>query len=452
MPYPALTTGSRRKIAVVGSGVAGLSAAWLLSKAHDVSLFERDHWTGGHAHTVDVPSGQGSIAVDTGFIVYNEQNYPNLTALLRHLAVASAPSDMSFSASMDAGGFEYSSASINQFVGQRRNLLRPRFWRLTRDLLRFYLNPSRLLEAARDPGLSLGAYLEREGYSSVFVEDHILPLSAAIWSTTPSEIKAYPLTAFARFFMSHGLLDMFHRPSWRTVDGGSREYVNRLVAAIGTVHLSRGVRRLIRGPAGVIVEDGAGNPELFDDVVLAVHADEALALLGDADGLERQILGAFRYTANTAVLHADPRLMPRSRRVWSSWNFIGQADDRGAEQLTVTYWMNRLQNIDPRTPLFVTLNPRVEPKPETVLGRFSYTHPFFDRTALTAQGALHRLQGRRRTWFCGAHFGYGFHEDALQSGLAVAEALGGVARPWQHSVEADRIATAVPAGASLIAA
>jgi len=439
-PFPSVE--GRKKIAVIGSGVAGLSAAWLLGERHDVTLYEKDSWVGGHAHTVEVSTPVGPVAVDTGFIVYNERNYPNLTALFAHLGVATAPSDMSFSASMDEGGFEYSSASVGRYAGQRRNILRPRFWRMTRDLLRFYRDPAVLLEAAAREDVTLGAFLEREGYSPTFVEDHILPMSAAIWSTTPAEIRRYPLAAFARFFSSHGLLSITDRPDWRTVAGGSREYVAKLAAGIATFR--RGAKRVTRTASGVIVEDHEGRTDRFTDVVLASHADESLALLTDADRLERQTLGAFRYTSNEAVLHSDARLMPRTRRVWSSWNFIGQAADRDEQQLTVTYWMNRLQGIDNRAPLFVTLNPRRQPAPEMVLGRFQYSHPFFDQTALGTQSELWRLQGRRRTWFCGAYFGYGFHEDALQSGLAVAEALGGMKRPWRHSSEDDRIARAAP--------
>lgn len=442
-PDPTPSPSERKKIAVIGSGIAGLSAAWLLGQRHAVSLFEKDSWVGGHAHTVEVAAPIGRVAVDTGFIVYNERNYPNLTHLFRHLGVATAPSDMSFSASIDSGQFEYSSASVNNYIGQRRNLIRPRFWRMTRDLLRFYRDSS-LLEKAGEKEITLGEYLSAEGYSATFVEDHILPISAAIWSTTPDEIRSYPLAAFVRFFSSHGLLSIANRPDWRTVAGGSREYVSKLVAEIHDVRSGAGVREVRRAANGVIVTDTDGRAERFTDVVLASHADQSLAMLADADGLERGTLEAFSYTENEAVLHSDTSLMPRTKRVWSSWNFVGESDDRSRQQATVTYWMNRLQNIDQRAPLFVTLNPRRQPASDKVLGRFSYSHPYFDKTSLAAQSDLHRLQGRRRTWFCGAYFGYGFHEDGLQSGLAVAEALGGVKRPWQHSEEDDRIAPAAP--------
>ncbi len=350
------------------------------------------------------------------------------------------------------GSFEYSSATLNAFFGQRRNLVRPRFWRMTRDLLRFYRSAAALAESGKAPDVTLGEYLDREGYSASFAEDHILPMSAAIWSTTPDEIRAYPFAAFLRFYASHGLLDLRARPQWRTVSGGSQEYVRRIIASLRDVRSAAGVRRVERSPAGVLVEDAKGNVERFSDVVVATHADEALALLSDADTEEKRILGAFRYTQNEAVLHQDHRLMPRRKRVWSSWNFVDSSEAGRGRQLSVTYWMNRLQNIDRRTPFFVTLNPHREPAPEMVLGRYSYSHPYYDGGALEAQNELWRLQAQRRTWFCGAYFGYGFHEDGIQAGLAVAEALGGVQRPWHWAPDQNRIAPASPRQEAEIAA
>lgn len=441
---PPSTGGSRRRIAVVGSGVAGVSAAWLLSQRNEVTLYERDRWVGGHAHTVDVPvSRERTVPVDTGFIVYNEPNYPNLVQLFRHLDVATERSWMSFSASVDDGEFEYSSDSVNRYFGQRRNLLRPRFWRMTADLLRFYREAGRLSATGDIPDLTLNEYLHQEGYSKAFAENHVLPMSAAIWSTTPAQIGAYPLTAFVRFYASHGLFNITKRPNWRTVTGGSRNYVDKLRAGIRDIRAGRRVSRIERSSTGVRIVDGKGDVDHFSDVVIATHADEALAMLGDADPLEREVLSAFRYTQNKAILHTDATLMPRRRRVWSSWNFVGRKDAVGAP-LSVTYWMNRLQNIDPAHPIFVTLNPTRDPVEGSVFGRYSYSHPYFDRSALAAQQQLWRLQARRNTWFCGAYFGHGFHEDGLQSGLAVAEALGDVSRPWERPQ--DRIAVPVPQG------
>jgi predicted NAD/FAD-binding protein len=331
---------------VVGSGVAGLSAAWLLSQRHEVTLYEKDGWLGGHSHTVEVAGADGPIPVDTGFIVYNERNYPNLTALFGHLGVKTEPSTMSFAASVENGSFEYSSASLNSYFGQRRNILRPRFWRMTSDLLRFYRTAIEKGAAMGEEASTLGEYLEREGYSKTFVEDHILPMSAAIWSTTPQDIRAYPLAAFVRFYESHGLFDIRNRGQWRTVAGGSREYVSRLASAIS--HRRGAARRIDRTPAGVLIEDGDGRVERYSEVVIGAHADQALRLLPDADREERRLLGAFSYTPNDAVLHSDPTLMPRNRRVWSSWNFMAGSDGERSRQLSVTYWMNRLQNLDRR--------------------------------------------------------------------------------------------------------
>lgn len=450
---PPPSSGRRRKrIAVIGSGISGLSAAWLLSQRHSVKLYEKENWIGGHAHTVDVDAGNRAIPVDTGFIVYNERNYPNLTALFRHLGVATEASDMSFAASIDGGGYEYSSASLAGYFGQRRNLLRPRFLRMTSQLLRFYRAAAELDPDRLDPELTLGAYLDGEGYSRSFGEDHILPMAAAIWSTTPAEIRAYPMAAFVRFYSSHGLFSLSTRPQWRTVTGGSRCYVERIAADIRDVEAGVGAKRIARTPGGVVVEDWNGEQEAFSDVVLATHADQALALLSDPSPDEESTLGSFRYTDNEAILHSDAALMPRRRRVWSSWNFIDSAGRSANNQLSVTYWMNRLQNIDPRSPLFVTLNPNREPEASKVHACFAYSHPYFDQAALAAQDRLWRLQGLRGTWFCGAYFGYGFHEDGIQSGLAVAEALGGLRRPWSHAPADDRIAPAVPQLPSEIAA
>lgn len=432
-------------MAVIGSGIAGLSAAWLLSRSRPVTLFEEEAWIGGHSHTVDVAFADRTVPVDTGFIVYNEQNYPNLTALFAHLGVATRPATMSFSASVDGGRLEYGSASLNTLVGQRINLLRPRFWAMMRDLIRFYRTAGALVDSPEIEGVSLGDYLASGRYRASFVDDHILPLAAAIWSTAPHHIRDYPLRSFIRFFTSHRLLALGRRPEWRSVVGGSREYVARMSAALGgRVRAGAGARAIVRTPGGVLVRDANGREERFDEVVIATHADQALALLPDADEAEHRLLGAFHYTANRAVLHTDATLMPKRRRVWASWNFLGPecppAPGGAAGPMSVTYWMNSLQSLQTPVPVFVSLNPGRAPHAAKVLGEFSYSHPCYDGAALEAQQQLWRIQGRRRTWFCGSYFGYGFHEVALQSGLAAAEALGGVRRPWQVAAESGRIA------------
>ena len=429
-------SGSPLNIAVIGTGIAGMAAAWLLESRHSVTVFEQNSWIGGHSHTVNVPSSRGPIGVDTGFIVYNEVSYPNLVAMFDHLDVPTKHSEMSFSASLEQGGFEYAGTDLNGLFGQRRNIVRPRFWRMVKDIVRFYREAPAVLDSAFDPELSLGQYLEREGYDQRFVDDHLLPMGAAIWSTTAAEIAAYPAQAFIRFFQSHGLLSLKDRPQWWTVDGGSREYVRRLTESYRDRIRLVGVRNVVRQVDKVIVIDHDGDISSYDHVVFASHADETLGMLSDATAEECRLLGAWKYTENRAILHSDPSLMPKRRRVWSSWNFLEGTDNA---RLCVTYWMNRLQTLETEEPLFVTLNPTLEPRAETIHNECKYTHPYFDQAALASQRELWSLQGCRRTWFCGSYFGYGFHEDALQSGLAVAEQLGGVRRPWRVSAESGRI-------------
>jgi predicted NAD/FAD-binding protein len=437
-------------IAVVGSGISGLVAAWLLARRHRVTLYESDARLGGHSHTVEVtPRGAPPIAVDTGFIVYNEPAYPNLTALFAHLGVATQASEMSFAVSLDDGALEYSGSDLRGLFAQRGNLVNLRFWSMLRDLVRFYREAP--LDAARAGLLPLDDYLRERGYGRAFREDHLYPMAAAIWSTPAAQIGRYPTEAFIRFCENHRLLTLRDRPAWRTVTGGSREYVRRLAAALGDrVRRGRAALALRRDEAGAaVVTAGDARGERYDHVVVATHADQALRLLGDASADERRLLGAFAYSRNRAVLHGDAALMPRRTAVWSSWNYL--ADRRRADALCVSYWMNRLQGIDARVPLFLTLNPAREPRPELVHRTEIYEHPLFDGAALRAQRQLWSLQGRRRTWFCGAYFGAGFHEDGLQAGLAVAEALGGVRRPWSVADESARICLD-GAGAAAIAA
>jgi uncharacterized protein len=433
----------RRRIAVIGSGISGLSAAWLTSSAHDVVLYEHDERLGGHSNTAMVATADGDIPVDTGFIVFNDKNYPNLVALFDHLGVVTEASDMSFAASIDDGGFEYSGTGLKGILGQRSNAARPRFWRMLSDVLRFYREAEATLARADLERVTLGEYLDRQRYSKSFIDDHLLPMGAAIWSMTTIDMRSYPLHAFLRFFVHHGLILLSGRPQWRTVTGGSRAYVSRLAEAFqGEIRLGCGAASIERKPdSGVTVKDTKGGDDRFDDVIIATHADQALALLFDADVVERGILGSFRYTDNVAVLHSDERLMPKRKAVWSSWNYIGDKRHNESTPLCVTYWMNRLQNIDERHPLFVTLNASREIREEKVIATYHYTHPLYDMPAMIAQRQLWELQGRRNTWFCGAHFGSGFHEDGLQSGLAVAEAVSGVRRPWAVPNESGRIFT-----------
>ncbi len=441
----AFTSGNnarRQNIAVVGSGIAGMSAAWLLSQKHDVTVYEKNGRLGGHSNTVTVNTSLGPTPVDTGFIVFNDATYPNLIALFEHLGVKTKISDMSFGVSLRGGDTEYSSVDTSAFLCGGRNLISPRFWSMTWDLLRFYRNAPLELLATRDSMISLGEYLNGRGYGDAFQRDHLLPQAAAIWSASMGDIHQYPACAFVRFFENHGLLKLKGRPAWRTVEGGSRAYVEKLTAGYAQrARLNAGAVSIRRDGGGVWVRDAQGHAERYDDVVIATHGDEALAMLQDPSLEERTLLGAFRYAKNRAVLHTDAAFMPRREPLWASWNYVGDNPDGGC---VVSYWMNKLQNIESDEQIFLTLNPRSEPRPETVLYETDYDHPLFDAAAIRAQEQLWSLQGARNTWFCGAHFGSGFHEDGLQSGLAVAEQLGGVRRPWTVENESGRIYVGAP--------
>jgi len=431
------------KIAVVGSGISGMAAAWLLSQRHEVTVFERLDRIGGHSNTVDVATETGAIPVDTGFIVYNEATYPNLTALFAHLQVPTAASDMSFSASLDDGALEYSGSDLAGLFAQKRNLVRPRFWSMLADIRRFYRDAPRDIASLDDEDLTLGDYLKMRGYGAAFRDDHLLPMAGAIWSAPAKTMLDYPAAAFIRFHANHGLLQISNRPIWRTVIGGSRTYVRRLTHAHAYAHRIKtgtGAQCIHRASGGVRLLDTQGHMHRFDHVVVAAHADEALGLLADPGPREHALLGAFRYSRNRAVLHSDPTLMPKRRAAWSSWNYIGSRCDESRDiGCTVTYWMNLLQTIVSAQPLLVTLNPSREPDPERTIRSEIYEHPIFDPAAMRAQRQLWSLQGERNTWFCGAYFGSGFHEDGLQAGLAVAETLGGVRRPWRVADESGRI-------------
>ena len=422
----------RGRVAVIGSGVSGLSAAWLLSQSRQVTLYEADERLGGHSDTFDW-DGAG---VDCGFIVYNERTYPNLVALFDRLGVATTASDMSFAVSLDGGDFEYSGGNLRGLVAQGQNVLKPRYWSMLKDILRFFREAPRDLAKGDDLG-TLGAYLDAKGYGRAFRDLYLYPMAAAIWSTPALQVADFPAASFIRFNANHGLLDLTDRPVWRTVDGGSHVYVRKLAAAVREIR--KGARAVRRLGDGVEVTDATGETRRYDDVVIAAHADDALALIEAPTEPERRLLGAFRYLDNKATLHLDAAAMPKRRATWSSWNYLasGKGSDR---RLCVTYWMNRLQPLPGRPDVFLTLNPTFAIPESAVLRRIVYRHPLFDAAAFAAQRDLWSLQGAGHVWFCGAYFGFGFHEDGLQAGLAVAEAIGGVKRPWRVANENGRLA------------
>ncbi|MFZ0493048.1 MAG: FAD-dependent oxidoreductase [Acidimicrobiia bacterium] len=412
-------------IAIIGSGIAGLGAAWALSGDHRITVYEADSRIGGHANTVSVATGQTTTAVDTGFIVYNEVSYPNLTRLFSLLDVPTRESDMSFAFSLDRE-LEYA-ASLQGVLAQPSNLLRPAFLRMLSDINRFRKIGTRLVP--RDDE-TLGELLRRHRFSETFMADYLYPMTGAIWSTEHAAIGDFPAAAILKFLGNHGLITIAGRPTWRTVVGGSRAYVQRLVAGFeDRIRTNSPVTSVTRTSRGVLIESN-GHVDAYDQVVLATHSDQALGILGDeATQDEHDLLEAIPYTTSRAVLHSDPALMPRNRRVWSSWNAMAGFDDILLRPASVTYWMNRLQGLDIDQDFFVSLNPLAEPNPSTVRASFRYAHPRFDLEAVAAQSGIASIQGMNNTWYAGAYLGYGFHEDGLQSGLNVAAALGSPA-PW----------------------
>jgi predicted NAD/FAD-binding protein len=426
-----------QRVAVIGSGAAGLGAAWALSRRHRVTLYEADRRLGGHSHTVTAPTTIGEVPVDTGFIVYNEVNYPNLVSMFGHLDVATSASDMSFAVSIRDGRLEYTGTSLAGLFAQRRNMARPLYWRMVWDVLRFYREMPVLLENEDLEHITLGKLLDRQGYSKYFRFNHLYPMAAAIWSMPVHKIEEFPAATFIRFYKQHGLLSLKGRPRWRTVTGGSQAYVAAIIADFdGDIRSGHPVRAVTREAAGVRVKTDADEGVLYDQVVIAAHADQAFAMLSHPSEDERQVLGVFDYEKNSVILHRDATLMPRRREVWSSWNYLSSGAEDVEGRLSVTYWMNRLQGIDPRVPLFVTLNPLHEPDEDAVITRIAYDHPSFDGKALAAQKRLPDIQGADRIWYCGSYFGYGFHEDAFSSGLNAALALG-AELPWLASSQAQ---------------
>jgi uncharacterized protein len=418
------------RVAVVGSGVAGLVCAHLLHQEHDVTVYEVNDRPGGHTNTVEVEVGGEIRPVDTGFIVYNDRTYPGFVGLLRHLGVETKDSDMSFSVSDERTGLEWRGTSLSTLFAQRRNAVNPRFQRMLLDVVRFNRAARRLATDGTDPGLTLGEFLAGGRWSRELVDGYLVPLGSAIWSADPTSFAQIPVLTFARFFDNHGLLRLGDQPRWRTIEGGAARYVEAILRPLaGRVRFGARVEKVVRRPAEGTVElrTTDGDPAEFDHVVLAAHSDQALRLLADPTVAEREILGAIRYQPNQATLHTDQRLLPRNRRAWASWNYHRMAADTG--QATVTYYMNRLQGIESSVPILVTLNRDADIDPSAVLGRFDYDHPVLDAAAVRAQRRRDEISGHGGTSFAGAYWGHGFHEDGVQSALHVCRRLG-VEVPW----------------------
>jgi len=414
------------KIAVIGSGISGLSAAWLLHQEYNVHLFEKNDYLGGHAHTVDVPySGKQPIAVDTGFMVFNYRTYPNFIKLLEYLHIEVEKSDMSFGVSLPEESIEYSGKSLQGLFAQRKNMVSLKFWRMLYDILYFNKTVGKRIIPI---DITLEALLAQMSVSDSFKNYYLLPMAGSIWSCAPQEILKYPARTFINFFQNHGLLEIINQPQWYTIKGGSRLYIEAMTASLkDKVHLGTAVTRIQRQGNNIKVKTAQGKVHTFDQVVIATHPDEALKLLEEPSPDEQKILNSFQYISNKVVLHTDTNAMPKNRNCWSSWVYI---QDAHTKKSSVTYWLNSLQNVDPHYPLFISINPCQTLDPSKVLRTFDYAHPLYDMEALKAQGDLRRIQGKNSTWYCGAYHGYGFHEDGLKAGLEVSNLLG-VSAPWQ---------------------
>jgi predicted NAD/FAD-binding protein len=403
------------KIAVIGTGIAGNVAARQLCREHDITVFEAAGHIGGHTHTHDITWRGERHAIDTGFIVYNDWTYPNFIALLEEIGAESSPTEMSFSSRCEVSGIEYNGASLNRLFSQRRNLLRPAFHTMIRDILRFNRESRELIDNS-DAGLTLGRYLADNNYGRLFVNNYIIPMGAAIWSTDPARMLDFPACHFVRFFANHGLLNIKDRPQWRVIAGGSREYVGKLVAPFRErIRLNEAVVSIKRRPTHVELRTSSGARERFDHVFIASHSDQALSMLNEPTQLEQQVLGAIPYQHNDVVLHTDTSLLPKSRRAWAAWNYLRKHDASG--QVTLTYNMNILQKLRSDTTFCVTLNDTQSIDPDRILQRVRYQHPVFTAAGVAAQQRQQEINGRQRTWYCGAYWRNGFHEDGVVSAL-----------------------------------
>ncbi|MDI9349525.1 MAG: FAD-dependent oxidoreductase [Candidatus Symbiobacter sp.] len=419
---------NRQKIAIIGTGISGMGAAYLLQPHHDITLFEKNDYIGGHSRTINVKIDDQIIPVDTGFIVFNQRNYPLLSRLFGHLDVPLIRSNMSFGISIDHGWLEFGTPKLRNIFAQKRNLLRPLFWRMLWDILKFYRSARPFLD--QNPDDSLGNFLDKLKLGPWFQNYFLLAMGGAIWSTPVADMLKFPAASFVRFFENHGLLARSGQPQWYTVAGGSREYIDRLVAPFRRhIRLNCGVKHVLRQNDGVVVVDGHGQQTRFDQVIFACHADQALAMIDFPHPDEQKILSTFRYQPNRAVLHGDISFMPKRRAVWSSWVYLSEGENDFAQPISLSYWMNNLQSLKTKHPLMVTLNPHREADAKKIYNDFIFEHPVMDAAAIESQKNFATIQGVNRFWYCGAYLRYGFHEDGLESAVKVAHQMG-INPPW----------------------
>lgn len=432
----------KKRVAVVGSGISGLSAAWLLRNKAEVDLYETEQRFGGHTHTFTVAEEGSEVAVDTGFMVFNRPNYPLLSRLFSELKIETYATDMSFSVSLDQGRLEYAGTSLNTLFAQRKNLINRSFHRMLLDIMRFNrLAKSLIDQGTHDSQQSLADFLDDHNLGQRFRQDYLYPMAAAIWSCPKSTIADFPVQSFIRFFYNHGLIRLIDRPQWYTVTGGASSYVNKMLGDMsGRVLSGATVTAVTRNDLGVKLTTSSGQVEEYDEVILACHADQSLDLLKDASAIEKTALECISFQPNRVVLHRDKVLMPQNRKVWASWNYSDAMHRTGNDAVSVTYWMNSLQRLNTSNDYFVSLNPCVEPDSRQVVAEFTYHHPVFDEASMQLPALLQQAQGKQHVWFCGAWTGYGFHEDGLRSAVEVATQLG-AELPWQTQLQASRLLT-----------
>ncbi len=418
------------KIGVIGSGVAGLVSALTLQEKFEVSLFEKNSKLGGHSNTVTIEQENNKYSVETGFIVLNDKNYPIFTSLLKHLNIGVNNSSMSFSVSVDKGQFEYSSSYIG-LLGQTKNIIDPKYWGMLRDINYFYTNALRDVKDCPD-NETLGQFLKRFNYSNKFIDYHLVPMTASIWSCPTKSILNFPIKSLLVFFENHKLLNIYNRPKWSTVNKGSREYVKKIQSLLkGEIYTNTKVNKISKSKEGIRVHYQEGI-KTFDKVILACHADQSSEILIENFFEEANLLKDFKYQKNTSILHSDINFMPKRKSVWSSWNYITETGNSG--NLSITYWMNELQGINSPKPILLSLNPKILPNPDLIYGQYSYSHPILDNNAVNIQKKLSSIQGKNNLWFCGAWTGFGFHEDGVKSAVEIANSHN-IDLPWFQSKE-----------------